>query len=574
MKPIADPEAQHVGCCCGVLPASGNFAIPADVSELTVTTTTTTVAAAIVDTCAEADALSKGKMDTINKELGKTEYGKDELKQEEAALKEAYPQIDDRCASRRLHEDDESHSDENENNRALSEDGARNSMSRYVEELEGSESDEGIVEGLVDAFLSDRRLSAPYLSCSPPAEQPADQSETLKVAFWQRTEESLCNKLPPATKEDRFKKYTSKGSYDTAYLADTCSKFCGRDAVPFLVGSPNFGFTLKEMEGVCVDSNLVTTDTATIKDCHRKSEVMSNVNIKVAHFVATLDILEIRKLEYEATVQKAAKELQATIQKDAQKVLEDASVNLKIYKYNELLLAASKEVARSSAAVVKFKYALKDLERVTGELKAVLEAAVPIYKDFISGKCGNVYTGKGAQQEYLLDICSQTSKECLGSKHARHAGCCCGYSPHMAVGKPSLSLRTIPGISSGSSLAGNKSRVGFRRLSSQSAKAAYDICAEAFNMSAGEIVKIQESLKKLGGSNLLNERNAKLKAKYPAKKDDFCWVKEWKIWTPVGEKTIKMTVDKDGPKVEINASFRSSIHGIMAVFVVALLSLI
>merc|ERR1711871_38025 len=42
--------------------------------------------------------------------------------------------------------------------------------------------------------------------------------------------------------------------------------------------------------------------------------------------------------------------------------------------------------------------------------------------------------GVGPSREYLLDLCSQTSMECIDTEEGSHVGCCCGYNPIITLG--------------------------------------------------------------------------------------------------------------------------------------------
>ena len=58
-------------------------------------------------------------------------------------------------------------------------------------------------------------------------------------------------------------------------------------------------------------------------------------------------------------------------------------------------------------------------------------------------------------REYLLDLCSQTSTACVEDSLGRHAGCCCGYSPLIALGANTIPTATIDGIANSRSQAKN-----------------------------------------------------------------------------------------------------------------------
>merc|ERR1719375_970441 len=59
-------------------------------------------------------------------------------------------------------------------------------------------------------------------------------------------------------------------------LADQCKAFCG-DAIPILVGSKEFGFNSSAIDDVCLNSEVLKTNTSAISACHEKSRSIQGV---------------------------------------------------------------------------------------------------------------------------------------------------------------------------------------------------------------------------------------------------------------------------------------------------------
>jgi len=498
---VYQEEGQHVGCCCGVAPAAiaddAPWNIPADINGRRLQSNK------LFDTCAEAEKLAKARSDVLRAIVQETEIGKQTLQEQQAALQEAYPEYFARCdSSRRL---DSNHD-----------------------------------ELTVSNITAERKL-ADVLTCSPPAfsasESPDNDSpDILKVAFWKHTETAYCKDSPdmPNASEGQ-----TEGARWAQYLSSVCSDFCGGEAVSLLLGNGAVGFDKADMDSMCVDSTLLESNDAKVDDCHDKAKAMQGVEIKIAALVAAVDVVNTRRVQYEAVVRKSIDEMKKQIEERGEKVLMDARWNEKAQKYNELLNAAAAEAAASSAASLAFKKALKNMKDAANELMTILRSAIPAYKEFITGDCGNVFLGKGVQKEYLLDLCSQNSVACIEEKRSSHAGCCCAYTPHMAVGKQNIESATIPGISTGT-LVDSEAFVASRRLAE--ATAPFDICGEAHNVAINAILEAQKDIKLVQGDDLLNDRIAVLKASYPGY--DFCWLSEY---TPPASPTPSPTPPSPTP---------------------------
>lgn len=386
--------------------------------------------------CLEAAVIAEAEVERLTAELQNSTEGAKQLADYEVALKDNYPTwYSEICPGGR----------------------------RLVEEVPGG------------ALAAGRRMST-LLTCSPPSAPTIDVGETMKVAFSKDTEQAHCSDLTTPTGQPMT----------TVGLAEQCSAFCGSEAVPLLVGSIDFGFNQTAMDTVCLNSDLVTTDSAKVTQCLNDAEAMVAVEIKMAAFITALTALELVKVEYEKSVAEQLSAMKDKIAEKAEAVLKGAKANEKAADYAAFLKdEVLNGMMGNSVEALKYKQALERLGVSVGSLKTTAQASLQAFQDFLSD-CSDVYTGKGSSGEYLLDQCSQTSDECIDSEWGRHVGCCCGYMPFMAVGQERVSFSsTIPGLgaealkdSEGKARVGSRLR---RRMSENVSDNTYiDICGAAW----------------------------------------------------------------------------------------------
>jgi len=165
-----DVEAQHVGCCCGSLPATGFFDIPADTSGRRLTTQINLG----MDVCFEAAARAKTDVDRLTAELKASSAGSQLLSNFDATMEKQYPTWSGGCAERRRLQE-------------VSVGG-----SALSEVSEGASAPGGQLRELQDS---------PLLSCSPPTSATVQTSEVMKVAFSADTEKDYCGDLTTSTGE-------------------------------------------------------------------------------------------------------------------------------------------------------------------------------------------------------------------------------------------------------------------------------------------------------------------------------------------------------------------------------------
>jgi len=330
----------------------------------------------------------------------------------------------------------------------------------------------------------------------------------MKVAFSNYTEKDYCGDLITPTGQ----------RMTTVDLAEQCSQFCGSEAVPLLVGSIDFGFNQSAMDSVCINSNIVTTDSDKVTQCLRDAEAMAAVDTKMAAFLTALTQVELAKVEYETAVAAKLPGIKAKIEEKAEDVLKGARADQKAAVYSTFLREqVFNEVTGSSQQAVKYKEALNRMGTTVESLRTTVAASIKAYSHFLAN-CSQLYTGKGLYKEYLLDQCSQTSTECVDSDWGYHAGCCCGYTPFMAVGQEKVSFsNTIPGITA-EALAdnGGLSRVGnrLRRLSA-TPKSYYDICGSVWEDSSDILASFHSEISSLGSEAIFQDWMNAMETRYP-----------------------------------------------------------
>eukprot|EP00435_Cladocopium_sp_Y103_P036524 s840_g9.t1 len=451
---LDNAEAQHIGCCCSTIPLGGTFGITGETgADQANNSRRLQMTEGPVDVCAEADVLFGPEQTRRQTELQATEDGTALLEAHSTALKAAYPDYfsPSNCRSRRL----------------------------AAEEVEVQTEE-------VLLHAAPRKLKLDGLTCSPPTATQVDTS--YKAAFWRQTEENYCIDIPPDT-GSASEAMTDQG------LADICKSFCGDDA-----------------DNICLAGDILEANSSFVETCHQHANAMQNVQIKLAAFVASLNVLEAEKTLYEANAKKAAADLKAAIEARASDVLQDALVNEKIVKLKELLIQETASMKTSGTAYLAIKQAVQDVELKGNDLKTTLSESLGALDTLVTD-CNKLFTGLGASNEYLLDICTQTSNACIDVDMGRHVGCCCGYSPLIALGSATVPTATIDGILATrfSSDATGATRTAARRL----ATAPYSVCGEAYNMAKPKVEEAHAQVKLLGQEDLINQHLIIMARRYP-----------------------------------------------------------
>jgi len=482
---------RHAACCCGVVPSVGQFDIPAlgqmssrrleEDAPAPPRSLQTLRADQEVDVCGYAYQASAADWDDAVGRLQNIEGGEQTVQDFETGQRAAYADFYgsqcDVALERRLQEHPE--------------------LTKM--ELEDLPSDEPSV-ATVDA---ERRLQN-YLTCEPPSSSAVAIEDTLKVAFWELTESALCKDI---VEEDGV-------TLTTARMSEICSDFCTPTAVPFLLGTTAFGFSQTQLDSVCLspEDPDVLYNAATVNDCHEKANSFKTLQDRTAAFASALQVLDASKLRFEAEAKRAANALKEVIRNEAQQVLDDATQSQKIVELQRLMRTALDDVLNVNSRV---KRRLKEdadtvKERAT-ELQITLDAVLPDISAFLT-TCNMMTTGVGSRDEYLLDMCSQTSRECIDGAEGLHVGCCCGYNPVVTLGTSGVAANTatISGLEA-ASLAGG-GRTG-RRLQEQTSM---DICAEAVQTSGPDVAEHRTAILEMDRADLILRQECERRARYPA----------------------------------------------------------
>jgi hypothetical protein len=299
--------------------------------------------------------------------------------------------------------------------------------------------------------------------------------------------------------------------------------------VPFLLGTTSFGFSHEQIDSVCLapEDPDMKYDAATIADCHTKAQAFATLQSKTAAFAASLQVLDASRIRFEAGTWAATQEFRRIITEQGQQTLDDASRSEKINALKGLFRTALADVLGSNSNLKNTLH--RDAETVrerTTDLNIALDDVIPQMEAFMS-TCNMMTTGVGPSNEYLLDMCSQTSRECLDAEEASHVGCCCGYNPVVTLGTSGISAQqTINGLGAATfANAGEATRVGTRRLQ-QGASSAIDICAQAFATSGPEVQAHYAEIRSLGQEHLIAAAQETYDEQYP-EADQSAICSEW-----------------------------------------------
>jgi hypothetical protein len=465
---IESQYGRHIGCCCGVIPAAGVF------SSEGISPSRRLAEETDIDSCGKAYAISQPSVDAIVEQIMATSEGRRILEEFDTAQKTQYSDFYTDCEARRLAE--ASHE--------VGDDAAFNSTNADIETVQkvrflakdGSDHD------------TSRHLQGLYLTCNPPG-KPSDSTnvqDNLKVAFTQTTEEALCKNIEGMTDEK---------------LAQMCQDFCAPTAVPFLLGSLTYGFNQAEMDEVCLKPDDTYFSQEHIDLCHEQGDSFNTLQEKTASLVAKLELLENAKLLFEAKAQSAATDLQNLLKEKAEEKIDNVATSQKLNALRNLVAEGLSDFMGAGAASLDVKITAEDVEAAALALTNNIKTVIPNLLDFMEN-CNMLMTGVGRENEYLLDMCAQDSKECLEAAEASHVGCCCGYNPVVALGTSADSI-TIEGIlaektkaeQSNADVTGTgRIRVGNRRLSAMETKASVNICGQAAELSKAGVAEYKAEI--------------------------------------------------------------------------------
>jgi len=384
-------------------------------------------------------------------------------------------------------------------------------LEEHLEQTKTEVDDLPADEPSTDNAVTDRRLQQ-YLTCSPPRSSSDDSiSDPLKVAFWEMTESASCNRI------------TEHGvPLTTARMSEICSDFCEpasvpSSSVPFLLGTTAFGFSHEALDSVCLspEDDNVRYSAAAVNACHEKANSFQTLQQRTAAFASALQVLDASKIRFEAEAQTAVENLKEIIRNEAPQVLDLLRRSPKIVALDGLMRDALDDVLNVNSAVKRrLQQDADTLRHSVTLLRSTLRTVVPDIQAFLN-ECNMLTTGVGPNKEYLLDMCSQTSSECIESSYASHVGCCCGYNPVITLGtaNAAANIPTIRGIKAETIARGApRARTG-RRLQRATN---IDICAEASRQSAAYIEEHRARVRELGHDDLITRQECERREKYPA----------------------------------------------------------
>jgi hypothetical protein len=264
------------------------------------------------------------------------------------------------------------------------------------------------------------------------------------------------------------------------------------------------------MDSICLGDDFIQGNRTPVDRCHQDAAAFESVKAVAGRFIADLQTLERAQLVFQASVSHGVRTLSEIVTNRIPEALQGATVDSRLQVYRQIFEEHVGNIMGNTsdqAAVLEAAEAVKQTGQI---LEVTLQDAVAKVDHFI-GECDGLFTGVGHNEEYLLDICSQVSTECLESTSARHMGCCCAYNPMASLGKENLSSVTIPGVHS-EFMGARRAGAAPRTLASTRVT---DICAESWTKSQDAVAQFDERIRELGGEELLQWQKDALAQTYP-----------------------------------------------------------
>jgi len=154
-----------------------------------------------------------------------------------------------------------------------------------------------------------------------------------------------------------------------------------------------------------------------------------------------LQVLEASRLRFQSYARNAQLRLKQVILREAETTLDNAAGSQKLSALQNLMRTALDDILGGNGATNALQSDAAEVSRAATELRQELAVAVPGLRNFLTN-CNFLTTGVGPSQEYMLDMCSQTSMECIDSEEGIHVGCCCGYNPIITLGTANVAAGT------------------------------------------------------------------------------------------------------------------------------------
>jgi len=422
----ADGWGRHVGCCCGMIPAVGSATTTDGGRRLQV--------AEEVDVCGKAAEVGSRDLEVSVTRLTQIIGGSEMLEAYDTQQRDAYPDYYNDCdaptaGARRLDSQTakailDKASSRSQKHKDVQ---ASQKVSKHPED-KGSGKHEWMTE------QQSRNLQG-YLTCTPPTQSTDPNITTpLTVPFWEHTQQALCKDIQEPD---------PVGEMTNDRLASLCASFCAPDSIPLVLGTTSFGFTQAQMDSVCLqpDRAGASYDATRIDQCHEDASIFTRLQDTTAAFATSLQVLEVSKLRFQAYANNAKENLKDVIEADAQTTLDNAAPSLKLSALQDLIRTALGDILGGSVAKRDLQADAAAVATAATALREELNVAIPGLRNFLDN-CNFLTTGVGPSNEYLLDLCSQTSQECIDAEEGTHAGCCCGYNPIITLGTPGVAAGT------------------------------------------------------------------------------------------------------------------------------------
>lgn len=423
---IESEHGRHVGCCCGIIPAVGSFDISASTgsSQRRLQEDGPLELAEQVDVCGKAAEVGARDLQSTVSRLTEIPGGAEVLEAYDAQQRDAYPGYYDSCDARRL-------------------DTSGSSGIKKPKDFRASRGLPKIEEGKVSssdeyAWMTSqqKRNLQSYLTCNPPSSPTNADVTGIDVEFWDHTEQALCKNIEEP----------GIGEMSNDRLAELCAGFCSPDSIPLLLGTTSFGFSQAQMDEVCLrpDPAGDLYDAETINRCHLDASIFTRLQDTTAAFAQKLQILDASRLRFQAYARTAQEALKTTILENAETTVDNERADLKLAALEGLIRTGLSDIIGGNSARSQLLRDAREVNETAFELRAELAQAIPGLESFLEN-CNFLTTGVGPSSEYMLDMCSQTSMECIESEQGRHVGCCCGYNPIIKLGTEGVA-RDVPTI--------------------------------------------------------------------------------------------------------------------------------
>jgi hypothetical protein len=325
-----------------------------------------------------------------------------------------------------------------------------------------------------------------------------------------------CNRIEPSAELAALD--ADKEGVDFEVMTRYCDAFCGPDAVAILVGTEGTGFPLNEVDQICTGSNtnesVLEYNPELMSNCRDWSRSLDQINVKAADFIASVRNMTFEQLYYRAAMEDKINALEAQMTSDATREEVDlASSREKLGLLQDILSANLQDLMGDGLLQMDLRAKLEDLSRKSRTLSTVIETNLDNLDSFVN-QCNVLLLATGPLNEYLLDICSVTSRNCIDSEEGgeadgEHAACCCGVVP-------SIGIFSIPGVKDASG--GGRRLDSHRRLEGHilGADEQMDICGAAYQASVSAWNDANQRMAEFdGGPAVVNEYLQSQERAYP-----------------------------------------------------------